>query len=477
VKAAAARRHPSLRLRLLASTLAWVLLVVLLAGWGLRALLRAHITQQLHAQLVLHLNQLSAAVNIAPDGSVEIERDDWGDVRLHQPLSGLYWQIDRLDGSAGHSAILRSRSLWDQTLDWAAFVPYTRLLPAAWTGTRALDADVQTGFLPDANSQRGSLVAVSRRLQLPEAAAPPLRLMVAADGALLAEPMQRFTALLVAALGMLALGLVLAVVLQLGLALRPLRVLRQRLAQVRTGQAARLHGHFAQELQPLVEEFNRVLDVNADMVQHARTRAGNLAHAINTPLTILGNAAAQQDSALAILVREQVASASRQIKHHLARERTAARQVSGVYTPLQPALASLVLTMRRLHAAHALQFTLTQPQAPWDFHGDVQDLLEILGNLLDNAGKWARQRVHLHAQGAGEHIVLTVDDDGPGIPAAQRERIFARGQRLDERPPGWGLGLDIVRELVHGCGGTIAASASPWGGLRMQLRLPGRLRG
>jgi len=465
----------SLRLRLLASTLAWVLLVVLLAGWGLHALLRAHIAQQLHAQLLLHLNQLSAAVNIAPGGGVEIERDDWGDTRLHQPLSGLYWQIDRLDDSAGHSAILRSRSLWDQTLDWAAFVPYTRLLPAAWTGTRALDADVQTGFLPDGTNTQ--LVLVARTLQLPEPDAPPLRLMVAADGAALAEPMQRFTALLVAALGILAFGLVLTVVLQLRLALRPLHVLRQRLAQVRTGQAARLYGHFAQELQPLVEEFNRVLDVNADMVQHARTRAGNLAHAINTPLTILGNAAAQQDGALATLVREQVASASHQIKHHLARERAAARQVSGVYTPLQPALASLVLTMRRLHAARSLQFTLTQPQVPWDFHGDVQDLLEILGNLLDNAGKWAHRRVHLYAQGEDGHILITVDDDGPGIPEAERALIFARGQRLDERPPGWGLGLDIVRELVHGYGGTIAASASPWGGLRMQLRLPGRLRG
>lgn len=470
------RLGDSLRLRLLAGTLAWVLAAVLLAGWGLRGLFRDHIAQQLQAQLVLQLDQLSAAVNSLPGGRIEVGLAV-GDPRLAQPLSGLYWQIDQVSDGAGppeKAGLLRSRSLWDQTLDWRQF-----RADAGNPGEHREDTALSTGMLPD--GQGHPLVAVARPLQLPEADAPQLRLIVAADSALLAEPMQRFTTMLIAALGTLAAGLALAVVLQLRLALRPLQLLRTGLADVRKGATPRLEGRFPQELRPLVQEFNHVLDVNADMVQRARTQAGNLAHAVNTPLSILGNAAAQESGALAELVREQVTSASRQVDHHLARARAAARQATGLRTPLEPPLASLVRTMERLHAGRGIRFTLKRDAQPWDFLGDGQDLMEILGNLLDNAGKWAAQAVSLEVQGlehdqAGGPLLLTVDDDGPGIEDADLGRIFERGERLDERRPGAGLGLDIVRDLVQTYGGSIAASRSPLGGLRMQLHLPGARR-
>jgi signal transduction histidine kinase len=460
------RLGDSLRLRLLAGTLAWVVAAVLLAGWGLRGLFRDHIAQQLQAQLVLQLDQLSAAVNSLPGGRIEAHLAG-GDPRLEQPLSGLYWQVDQLDGSDRRTSpgLLRSRSLWDQTLDWQLFQADTGHAHADPEGTAPL-----AGTLPD--GQGHLLVAVSRPLQLPEAEAPPLRLIVAADSALLAEPMQRFTYMLVAALGALAAGLALAVVLQLRLALRPLKLLRTGLSDVRTGATPRLEGRFPQELQPLVQEFNHVLEVNADMVQRARTQAGNLAHAVNTPLTILGNAAAQEGGPLAELVREQVASASRQVDHHLARARAAARQATGLRTPLQPPLAALVRTMERLHAGRGIAFTLVGDAARWDFLGDAQDLMEMLGNLLDNAGKWARHAVRLQVQEHEGRLLLTVDDDGPGIDPALQQRIFERGERLDERQPGAGLGLDIVRELVQTYGGHIEAASSPLGGLRMRLLLP-----
>lgn len=460
----------SLRLRLLAGTLAWVLMAVLLAGWGLRGLFREHIEQQLQAQLMLQLDQLSAAVNSLPGGRLEVPAS-FGDPRLAQPLSGLYWQIDRLADRAGHSGtagLLRSRSLWDQTLDWERF--QSEPMHHAGAQTAAV-----FGLLADAQGR--PLVAVSRPLQLPEADAPPLRLIVAADGALLSEPIQRFTAMLVAALGALAAGLALAVVLQLRLALRPLQMLRKGLSDVRTGATPRLEGRFPNELRPLVQEFNHVLDVNADMVQRARTQAGNLAHAVNTPLTILGNAALQEQGPLADLVREQVASASRQVDHHLARARAAARQATGLRTPVQPTLASLVRTMERLHAGRGIRFTLEGEPGDWDFLGDAQDLMEMLGNLLDNAGKWATRTVRLDVQGHDGQLLLDVDDDGPGIAAQEQERIFERGERLDERRPGAGLGLDIVRDLVQTYGGHIEAGRSPLGGLRMRLRLPGQPHG
>ena len=447
----------SLRRHLLAGTLAWIVLAVAVAGWGLRALFREHITQQLEQQLVQELNHLSAAVDAQPDGRIRVAPLA-GDARLEQPLSGLYWQIDTL-GEHPRAAVARSRSLWDQTL---TLPPSPAQYPAA--GYRVL-------HLRDA--QGHALLAVARPLELPEQAAPPLRLVVAGDEALIAEPLQRFTRLLLAALAMLALGLALAVVLQLQLALRPLKLLRQRLAAVHGGEAAQLTGRFPQELEPLVGEFNHVLAENADIVQRARAQAGNLAHAVHTPLAVLANAAAADDSALAQLVREQVGLARRQVDWHLARARAvAAVRATGLRTPALAPARALLRTMARLHADRGVTFELAPQAQDGAFRGEAQDLYELLGNLLDNAGKWARTRVVLDVRREGGQLACTVDDDGPGIPEAERERMFQRGVQGDDEHPGSGLGLDIVRTLAETYGGSVQALASPLGGLRMRLCLP-----
>ncbi|MBP7351723.1 MAG: sensor histidine kinase [Comamonas sp.] len=463
-------QHGSLRLRLLLGTLVWLVLAVAVAGWGLRGLFQEHVHQQLQDQLVRQLNQLSAAVNMQ-EREVRVTAMT-GDVRLDTPLSGLYWQVDTWAPSEGQfHTVARSRSLWDQALP----------LPAdpGFPGTRRLGHAV----LGLQDAQGHALLAVSRPLQLPDADAPLLRLTVAADQALLAEPLQRFTTMLLAALGLLAVGLLLAVAVQLHLALRPLQRLHQQLASVRAGQTAQLQGPVPHELQPLVAEFNHVLAANADIVQRARTQAGNLAHAVHTPLNILGNAAAHDATPLGQLVREQVSSATRQVDHHLARARAAtAIRATGLRTPVLEPLQALLRTMRRLHAGREVHFHLAsdvQQLEPLAFRGEEQDFFEMLGNLLDNAGKWASSRVELSVQalpgppGQGGQLCLLVDDDGPGIPdPAQRNRIFGRGERLDEQRPGTGLGLDIVRELAHTYGGSIEAYPSPLGGLQLRLCLP-----
>ena len=457
----------SLRLRLFAGTLAWMLLSIALAGWGLRTLFQQHITQTLEAQLVLQLDHLSAAVDWGSDARVQVAAMV-ADPRWSQPLSGLYWQIDRL-GAQPQAALERSRSLWDQALQ----------LPAAPTTYPRQGHSV----LALRDAQGHALLAVARTLQLADEGAPPLRLVVAGDQALLAEPLQRFTRLLLFALGMLACGLALAVAVQLHLALRPLKLLRQRLGAVRSGAAAQLAGSFPQELQPLVAEFNHVLGENAAMVQHARTQAGNLAHAVHTPLSILANAAAREDSALAQLVGEQVAAARRQVDWHLARARAAAAvRATGLATPVLEPLQALLRTMARLHGSRSLSFELgphaqrlaLEPAALTApaFRGEAQDLYELLGNLIDNAGKWARQRVVVDVQREGAELCFTIDDDGPGIPAQQRARMFERGVQLDEQRPGTGLGLDIVQTLAHTYGGSVQALDSPLGGARLRLCLP-----
>lgn len=450
-------RAGSLRLRLLVGTLAWMLLAIAVVGWGLRALFQDHISQQLQGQLVMQLDHLSASVDWNPPGSVSVSPMT-ADPRLTQPLSGLYWQIDRL-GTAPQAGVARSRSLWDQVLH----------LPVA---PKSYPASGHT-VLQLQDAQGHALLAVARTLQLPEDDAPLLRLVVAGDKALLAEPLQRFTHMLLIALGLLALGLAVAVAVELQLALRPLQLLRARLTAVRSGAAGQLEGSFPQELQPLVNEFNHVLRENADMVQRARTQAGNLAHAVHTPLSILANAAAQAHGPLALLVQEQVASARRQVDYHLARARAAAAvRATGLRTPVLPPLRALLRTMQSLHVERNLSFELAPQAHDGAFRGEEQDLYELLGNLIDNAGKSARQRVVVDVQCVQGQLCFTIDDDGPGIPEAEREHMFERGVQLDEQRPGSGLGLDIVRALADTYGGSVQAQASPLGGARLRLCLP-----
>ena len=450
-------RAGSLRLRLLAGTLAWMLLAIALVGWGLRTLFQDHVTQQLQAQLVVQLDHLSASVDWGPPGSVSVHPMA-ADPRLAQPLSGLYWQIDRL-GTAPEEGVARSRSLWDQVLH----------LPVA---PKSYPASGHT-VLQLQDAQGHALLAVARTLQLPEDDAPLLRLVVAGDTALLAEPLQRFTHMLLIALGLLALVLAVAVAVELQMALRPLQLLRARLAAVRSGAAGQLEGRFPQELQPLVNEFNHVLRENADMVQRARTQAGNLAHAVHTPLSILANAAVQEQTPLALLVQEQVATARRQVDYHLARARAAAAvRATGLHTPVLAPLQALLRTMQRLHAGRDLSFELAPAAQDLAFRGEAQDLYELLGILIDNAGKSARQRVVVDVQCVEGQLCFTIDDDGPGIPEAEREHMFERGVQLDEQRPGSGLGLDIVRALTDTYGGSVQALASPLGGARLRLCLP-----
>jgi len=443
----------SLRWRLLIGTLAWISLSVAVAGWGLASLFRQHITQQLHAELMLHLNQLTAAVNIGPAGEVQVF-PPLSDPRLGQPLSGLYWQIDRVGNEAGAQAgIARSRSLWDQTLP-----------PAV--------ANTQDSYLIDGPEGR-KLYAVARLLTPAEPDAPRLRLVVAADRGVLAEPMERFNHMLAISLGALAGGLVLAAVMQVVIGLRPLARLRRQLAQQPRGGSVRIEGRYPSEVQPLVDDFNRMLTVNDEIIQRARTQAGNLAHAVKTPLAILANAAATERGPLAELMREQVEVARRQIDHHLARARAAASSgAADLRTPLHEPMQGLVRAMRQLYADRQLDIVLAPHPPDLCFRGEQHDFQEMLGNLLDNACKWAQRRVQITAGQDGPQLAIHVDDDGAGIADTERERIFKRGVRMDEQRPGSGLGLDIVRDLACTYGGDVRARTSPLGGLRVTLLLP-----
>lgn len=473
-------RH-SLRGRLLLGTVAWVLVSVLVAGWALTDLFRQHLTRQLAAELAVYENQLIASLSVDEYGLATLAFEP-SDPRLQLPYSGLYWQIDRLaTDTVPEQGIFRSRSLWDQTLT----VPANR-------------AQHEEGRLQTLADPRGSpLLALVRTITPPEGAAT-YRLIVASGEETLSAPLSQFSTMLAIFLGLLALGLGAAAVVQLVVSLRPLADLRRRLSEVRAGKSSNIDGRFPSELQPLVDEFNAVLLNNNEIVQRARTQAGNLAHAIKTPLSVLANASENEVTPFGKLVSEQVRLASRQVEHHLARARAAAAvRTLGIRTEVLPVLQGLTRVLTRLYAAKGVRVKLDGIDGDWVFRGEQQDLQEMMGNLMENACKWADRevRVSVKAQvstptgvGAtsdslpepaikpepdGDMMLLQIEDDGPGLPEAQREDIFQRGVRMDERTPGSGLGLAIVRDLASTYGGSVCAEASEQGGLRIMLVLPG----
>jgi signal transduction histidine kinase len=439
----------SLRRRLLVGTILWIL--VSLAGTGLllSRLFREHITAQMQRELRLDLDQLTASLDTAEDGSLRIGQEP-ADPRLRTPYGGLYWQV----GTPAGAALLRSRSLWDQ------------ILPA----TAPPEGQVTYRELPGPDGSE--LLAAARQIHPAETPDRPLLLQVAADRRHLAEPLKNFHGILAGALGLLAAGLIAAALLQVRMGLAPLDRLRARLAQVREGQDRRLEGAFPAEIQPLVDDFNAVLAHDTEVLTRARTQAGNLAHALKTPLAILANAADREDGELARLVAEQVGTARRQVDYHLARARAAsAARVPGQRCTVQALLEGLLRVVERLHAERRLAFCLSvDPDLA--FRGEAQDFQEMAGNLLDNACKWARGQVAVAARREGNWLVLAVDDDGPGLPVEQRAAMRARGVRADEAVPGSGLGLAIVHDLAELYGGTLELADGRLGGLEVRLRLP-----
>lgn len=447
----------SLRVRLLAGSLVWILGTLTVTGFVLTDLFRQHVASRFEAELHLHLDQLTANIETGAAGEPTL-RAELSDPRLLKPYSGLYWQVDGV-GDA-ERALLRSRSLWDVTLA----VPADSV-PDGGVHVHRIDG-------PD----RRRVVMMERVVRPADSPERPLRLIVAADESGMTDPVREFVGLLVVALGVLAAGLVVAVGLQVSVGLAPLRRLRAALATVREGRSRQLEGAFPNEVQPLVDELNALLEHDAEVVARARTQAGNLAHAVKTPLAVLGNAAAREHSALATLVAEQVDAAQRQVDYHLARARAAAAtRVPAMRTPVRPVLDALRRVMERLHAERRLQIVIEPPAAAQDdpaFRGEEQDLQEMLGNLLDNACKWAAHRVDVRLSEVSGQLQVVVEDDGPGLGPDEREAMFARGVRADEQVPGSGLGLAIVRDLARLYGGDARLEESAGGGLRVVLTLP-----
>jgi signal transduction histidine kinase len=443
-------RLDSLSTRLFAATLAGIVLAVAVAGFGLTRIFDRAIERRAATELRNELRFLAGELRFEPGGAVALERNP-ADPRYDQPYGGRYWQID----AEGREPV-RSRSLWDTALT----VPS---LP--------LSGEISLATLPGPGHQ--TLGVVMQSITVPDGQRDRVvRLAVGFDRAELDAERIAFLQMLVPSLATLAIFLAVAMWLFQRLALRPLGNLRKALARVHQDKAKRIEGEFPAELRPLVEDLNRVISHRETDLERTRTRAGELAHGLKTPLAVLDAVARDLHlkglKAAATEVREQVDAMNRHVRHALARARTAiADPLRARRTPIRPAAERVVNALSRLPDADRLSWQIDLAgtvTAPFD----AADLTEILGTLLDNARKWAQHRIVLRAREVGGTLVLDVEDDGPGILESEAPQIL-QGQRFDDAKSGSGLGLSIVRDLAEALGGHLELGRSAIGGLQARI--------
>ena len=376
--------------------------------------------------------------------------------------SGEYWEIATPDGAGGLKALARSRSLWDRALTPP---------PAGLAALAAAEGKSIFYDSPGPLDQRLRVGAAEARVAGYPA---PVVFMAAQDRAPVDRDVRTFITTIAVALGILGVGLVAAVIIQVRVGLQPLFALRREMADVRTGKRERVEGVYPSELEPLANELNALVAHNQQIVERQRTHVGNLAHALKTPLSVILTEARQRGGDLADVVERQARIMSQQVDHHLRRARAAARtQGLGERTEVAPVLEELARALERIFQDKIAHIDLDCPDGLM-FVGERQDILEIAGNMMENACKWSRGRVRATAAPTpgARQFTLVVEDDGDGLPAHQRETVLRRGERLDESAPGSGLGLSIVDELVRAYDGSITLGESRLGGLRVEITLP-----
>ncbi len=416
------------------------------AGFALSGLFADQVQRQFRSHLQLQLDQLTAALEVDAAGQPSLD-SALADPRWQQPYGGLYWQVD----GPGRQGLLRSRSLWDSLLRLpgdglpSGQTHEHRLLGPAGQPVLVLERQViwDAAPGPEASPTDGGRASEQR---LAAAGQGSWRLIVAQDLRELEAAQQRFDLTLAASLAVLGLALAAAAGAQLALGLAPLRRLQRAVQQVRAGDAQQLEGEFPAELHPLVQDFNGVLLQNEQVVQRARQTAGNLAHAIKTPLAVLANAAAQPRGelpAFAALVDEQVRSARAQVEWHR-RARMGGSGVPGLRSPVAPVLEGLLRVMRKVYAGRELRFDCYLAPDALAFAGESQDLHEMLGNLLDNACKSAQGRVAVATRAEGRRLLVTVDDDGPASAPPSASGCSSAASAPTAPAQGSGLGLAIV---------------------------------
>ena len=456
----ALRARPfSISSRLLLTAVICSVAILFVTGLVLSEIQRRAAEREFDERLQVYLQ--SVAANIAArNANNPIDPYGLGDPRFTLPLSGWYWQITRTDLLPPETT--SSLSLFGG-----------RLPRLADLGIPAHDGLSREGYIIGPDERR--LRLIERVVEI--SADGKYLLQVAASADEIDASIESFRQAMWLSFSVLAVALALTSAFQVRFGLQPLARLSSAIGEIRAGHSDHVDGAYPDDLAPLARELNLLIEANRDILERARTQVGNLAHALKTPLSVMVNEASDDSSLLAEKVREQTGLMRDQVNWYLDRARAAARAGTiGVVTEVAPSVHALERTFTKIHKGRDLEFN-SKLQADLKFRGERQDLEDMLGNLMDNAAKWANSRVDIDAVSENESdgrrfIDITISDDGPGLPPDRRADVMKRGQRLDETKPGSGLGLSIVADLARLYGGSLVLETAALGGLCARLRLP-----
>ncbi len=444
----------SLRKRLISASILWVTLGSLLGYWLLASVFHNHVSKQFYEELVQHVDELENITNIDNKGNLSLV-SKFSDEKYDALDSGYYWEVRTTDST------MLSPSLHGESLQLGN-EPFNHEI--------ALHNHKLAG-------PTGPLIIIEKSTHSSPLNNIPKRIIVAVDSKHLDEMIGDFNAILAWAFVALAIAMMLAAALLTSFALQPFKRLSLGFKNVRSGRTKKLEGQYPKEVTPLVHELNTLIQTSDDMLKRARAQAGNLAHGLKGSLAIVTDEGykledeGHEQSSKAII--KQCTIMQRHIDHHIARARaSAAAQMPGTLSSVENVLLPIVNAMKQLHRDKNIDI-IVDIRTHKSVAVDEIDLSEIFGNILDNAYKVAKSHITIIVRDIDENqISILLDDDGPGLPPEAHDVVFDIGIRWDETSPGGGLGLAIVRELVHLYGGNCRLDKSPKNGLRIEIFLP-----
>jgi signal transduction histidine kinase len=451
----------SLARRLVLLALTWSLGALVVTALVMGLLFQRAAIRRVDETLSDLITNLAAYSEVEDNG--EVFAPPFTDQRALRTYSGRYWEI--AEPTSGGKVVplsnQRSHSLFDSVI---------------WTPA---DLEARLKARPgrtvsyNANGPQDEPLRVRAQQNFLPGRKAPVIFLAAEDRSSVDHDVSNFIVATSAAFVLLAALLVVAIVIQVRVGLRPLFELRSEVAAVRRGKAQRLAETYPTELMPLAAELNALVEHNQQVVERQRTHVGNLAHALKTPISVMITEASQRPGPLAEVVERQADAMQKQVDHHLRRARAAARtQGQGERTSVAEVLDELSRTLGRIYRDKGVAIDWDADEELF-FLGERQDLLEIAGNAIENACKWGRTKVRVRADDISpERFRLLVEDDGQGLPPDRRAEVVQRGTRLDESAPGSGLGLSIIDELARAYGGSLTLSDSALGGLKLEADLP-----
>ncbi len=448
----------SLTFRVIAFSTIWAVLAQIVVFTLITTLYRQASERGFDSLLSAHLFNLIGSVGVSESGALT-GAPDLGDLRFSEPRSGWYWSVE--PASNGITGGLRSSSM-------------TGAIPSPSTSEVPFNVEFQRSYMADGLA--GERLAVFESEFVLDTGNQIARFRVMGNESELEQEIAAFQRRLLVYLSIFGLGMIAINAIAILYGLKPLRRVRDALAMVREGTAQRLDGRFPAEIEPLANETNALIENNRRIVERSRTQVGNLAHSLKTPLAVMLNEGRALGGEKGRLFSEQAASMQQQVEHYLQRARVAAQRDSVVYrTPVRPIIERLARVMGKLNPNMAISVSL--PDEELVFAGEREDLEEMLGNLLENAMKWARSKVSISVKSLPEVedqpdlLEIVIEDDGPGIPEDKAREALKRGRRLDESKPGTGLGLSIVTDLVNEYGGKLYLERADLGGLKVAIQL------